>query len=232
MPAYFVCVCLLVRLAGFASDRMFHSTSDESFDLIMNVHVRAPFRLIREAAPYFRIKVRHLQSIYHHHFPIHPFMYVHGKTYIFLLLIFVLSLFARLTCAQDPSIPRSIINVSSTSGLHGSAGQANYATAKSALLGLTKTLAKEWGPAYGVRCNTVAFGIVDTRLVSPMENGQVIQLDAAAATTAATHGSDRRNNRKHMARIGIPRLAREETIKATVLKRPGTPEEAAAAILL
>lgn len=52
---------------------------------------------------------------------------------------------------------RSIVNVSSTSGLHGNVGQVNYATAKAGVVGLTKTIAKEWGP-FGVRCNTVAFG--------------------------------------------------------------------------
>jgi 3-oxoacyl-[acyl-carrier protein] reductase len=57
---------------------------------------------------------------------------------------------------------RSIINVSSVSGLHGNVGQANYAAAKAAVLGLTKTIAKEWGP-FGVRANTVAFGLIHTR---------------------------------------------------------------------
>lgn len=60
---------------------------------------------------------------------------------------------------------RSIINVSSTSGLHGNVGQANYAAAKAAVLGLTKTIAKEWGP-FGVRANTVAFGLIHTRYVA------------------------------------------------------------------
>ena len=60
---------------------------------------------------------------------------------------------------------RSIVNVSSTSGLHGMAGQANYASAKSGITGLTKTLAKEWGPL-GVRANAVAFGMIDTRMTN------------------------------------------------------------------
>lgn len=59
-------------------------------------------------------------------------------------------------------VNRSIINVSSTSGLHGNVGQVNYAAAKSAVVGLTKTIAKEWGP-FGVRANTVAYGLVHTR---------------------------------------------------------------------
>ena len=39
---------------------MLHTMPDESWDVIMKVHVRAPFRLVRAAAPYFRIKVCHL----------------------------------------------------------------------------------------------------------------------------------------------------------------------------
>jgi 3-oxoacyl-[acyl-carrier protein] reductase len=61
---------------------------------------------------------------------------------------------------------RSIVNVSSTSGLHGNVGQANYAAAKAAVIGLTKTIAKEWGP-YGVRANTIAFGLIHTRYALP-----------------------------------------------------------------
>ena len=58
---------------------------------------------------------------------------------------------------------RCVVNVSSTSGLHGNVGQANYALAKAGVVGLTKTVAKEWG-GFGVRCNAVAFGMIDTRM--------------------------------------------------------------------
>ena len=67
-----------------------------------------------------------------------------------------------LTKSQGNKENRSIINVSSISGLHGNLGQANYAAAKAAVIGLTKTIAKEWG-SFGVRANTVAFGLVHTR---------------------------------------------------------------------
>jgi 3-oxoacyl-[acyl-carrier protein] reductase len=54
--------------------------------------------------------------------------------------------------------------VSSTSGLHGNIGQLNYAAAKAAVIGMSKTIAKEWG-VFGVRANTVAFGFIQTRYV-------------------------------------------------------------------
>ena len=43
--------------AGFTYDRMLHTTPDDAWDIILKVHVRAPFRLVRAAAPYMRIKV-------------------------------------------------------------------------------------------------------------------------------------------------------------------------------
>lgn len=47
-------------------------------------------------------------------------------------------------------------------GTHGSVGQANYATAKAGVVGLTKTVAREWGP-FGIRCNALVPGFINTR---------------------------------------------------------------------
>jgi 3-oxoacyl-[acyl-carrier protein] reductase len=58
---------------------------------------------------------------------------------------------------------RKVVNVTSTSGTMGNATQANYAAGKAAVVGLTKTLAKEWGPLK-VNVNAVAFGFIETRL--------------------------------------------------------------------
>ncbi|KAF8870612.1 hypothetical protein BD779DRAFT_1664633 [Infundibulicybe gibba] len=89
----------------------------------LKIHVRAPFRLVQQAAPYFRLKPKQREH-------------------------------------------RSIINVTSTSGLHGNVGQANYAAAKAA----------EWSP-FGVRANTVAFGLTHTRSTASKEAGMTIEID-------------------------------------------------------
>ena len=55
----------------------------------------------------------------------------------------------------------SIVNISSDAGRAGSIGQINYAAAKSGLLGMTMSAAKEWSK-FGVRTNSVCFGVVET----------------------------------------------------------------------
>ena len=72
---------------------------------------------------------------------------------------------------------RKVVNVTSISGTQGNVGQANYSTAKAGLVGLTKTLAREWGPLK-VNVNAVAFGFVETRLTAtPEEAGTFEQGD-------------------------------------------------------
>ena len=113
---------------------------------------------------------------------------------------------------------RNIINVSSTSGVNGNAGQANYAAAKAAVTGLTKAVAKEWGPQFGVRVNTVAFGYILTRLTAAKELGSYV----------TTPEGDR-------VALGIPQKqvdARDSTgFKDIPLQRPGSATEAASSIL-
>ncbi|MCX6048195.1 MAG: SDR family oxidoreductase [Chloroflexi bacterium] len=112
-----------------------------------------------------------------------------------------------------PREPRCIVNISSTSGLHGNIGQANYAMGKLGIVGLTKTVAKEWGPL-GIRCNAVAFGFVDTRLTQSKAQGASIQIGEKAVA------------------LGIPEATRETAATRSPLGRPATPEEAASGILL
>jgi len=111
--------------------------------------------------------------------------------------------------------PRCIINVSSTSGLHGNVGQANYATAKMGIVGLTKTVAKEWGP-FNIRCNTVAYGFIDTRLTQAKSKGATIQVEG-----------------KQVA-LGMPDVpgAAEKKAAMIPLGRNATVDEAAGAMLL
>jgi 3-oxoacyl-[acyl-carrier protein] reductase len=67
-----------------------------------------------------------------------------------------------------------IVNVTSVSGLDGNAGQANYASAKAGLVGLTKTVAKELG-SRGITCNAVAPGYIPTDLTASLP-GDLVQL--------------------------------------------------------
>ncbi len=113
---------------------------------------------------------------------------------------------------------RCIVNISSTSGLHGNIGQANYAAAKMGIVGLTKTVAKEWG-ALGIRCNAVAFGFVDTRLTRSLEaQEEAIDIDGRELL------------------LGIPRNVRDlldhDIGQRIPLARPATVEEAAGGIVL
>ncbi len=77
---------------------------------------------------------------------------------------------AKAERGEDKEIFRKLVNVSSISGTMGNAGQANYSAAKAGVVGLTKTLAKEWGQ-FKVNVNAVAFGFVETRLTAAKEEG-------------------------------------------------------------
>ena len=109
--------------------------------------------------------------------------------------------------------PRCIVNVSSTSGLHGNIGQVNYSTAKMGLVGMTKTIAREWG-AFGIRCNAVAFGFIDTRLTQDKRASDCIDVDG------------------QQVQLGIPGKLRDTVRTMIPLGRAGRAEEAASAILL
>lgn len=93
---------IIVNNAGYTWDGVIHKMTDKQWHTIVDLHATAPFKIVRAAAPYFRVK--------------------DGE-------------------------PRNIINISSTSGVNGNAGQINYALAKAGVTGMTKTIAKEYvGP--------------------------------------------------------------------------------------
>jgi 3-oxoacyl-[acyl-carrier protein] reductase len=106
---------------------------------------------------------------------------------------------------------RKIVNVSSTSGLFGNAGQANYAAGKSGVVGLTKTVAKEWGQ-FKVNVNAVAFGFIDTRLTQAKVDENQMEIDGEKV------------------QLGIPEQMRGMASMMIPLGRPASPAEAAGGI--
>lgn len=162
---------ILVNNAGYTWDSLIHKMSDEQFQKMLDIHLIAPFRLIREAAPYLREEGK--QDI------------EAGRVHY-----------------------RKIVNVSSVAGVMGNVGQANYASAKAGLIGLTKTVAKEWA-GFNVNCNAVAFGLIDTRLTQPKEKGECVEGVA----------------------VGIPEKVRKMFEQSIPQKRAGSMREAAEGIL-
>ncbi|KAI9020985.1 hypothetical protein CLU79DRAFT_754593 [Phycomyces nitens] len=111
---------------------------------------------------------------------------------------------------------KCIINVSSTSGLHGNVGQANYATAKAGIVGLTKTIAKEWG-GFGVRANTVAFGWVDTRLTRAKESGAAIEINGQKVALGIPTGAAKAAPVNPFADIPLGRAGNADEVAGSVL---------------
>ena len=125
---------MIVNNAGYTWDSVIQKTTDEQFQAMLDIHVVAPFRLLRAAAPWLR------------------------ET-------------AKTEIEAGKTVMRKVVNITSISGLGGNAGQSGYSSGKAAVVGLTKTVAKEWG-RYNVTVNAVAFGIIDTRLTRPMESAE------------------------------------------------------------
>jgi 3-oxoacyl-[acyl-carrier protein] reductase len=108
---------------------------------------------------------------------------------------------------------RKIVNVSSISGTMGNAGQANYSAAKSGVIGLTKTLAKEWGQ-FKINVNAVAFGFVETRLTASKEGAETIEREGQEI------------------QLGIPEQMRQMASMMIPLGRGASPKEAAGGIFV
>lgn len=125
---------IIVNNAGYTWDSVIQKMTDEQWDAILDVHLKAPFRILRAAQPVIAAQVKKAKE------------------------------------AGEPIPCRKVVNISSMAGTGGNAGQANYSSAKAGVTGLTKTLAKEWG-RYNVTVNTVAFGLIKTRLTSAPAGG-------------------------------------------------------------
>ena len=169
----FGAIDIIVNNAGFTWDNVIQKTTDEQFQAMLDIHVVAPFRILRAASGWIR------------------------ET-------------AKKEIAEGPRTMRKVVNITSIAGTDGNAGQSGYSSGKSAVIGLTKTLAKEWG-RYNVNVNAVGFGLIETRLVQPMAGPVEIQ------------------GRQIV--LGVQPQALEAARKATPLGRLGTPDEAAGAVL-
>jgi 3-oxoacyl-[acyl-carrier protein] reductase len=137
---------IVVNNAGCNLNSRLERMSDDDWQRMLDIHVTAPFRILRAAAP-------HLIA----------------------------------AAAQDQRV-RKIVNVTSIA-LMGSAYQANYAAGKAAVVGLTKSLAKEWAQ-HRIAVNAVGFGSLDTRLTRPRDAGNTLpdgtQLGLSSKATAVT----------------------------------------------
>ena len=167
---------IIVNNAGYTLDAPIHKMSDDWFQRMLDIHLIAPFRVIRAAAPHLREPAKKERE-------------------------------------EGREVFRKIVNVSSTSGMNGNAGQANYSAGKLGIVGLTKTLAKEWGQ-FKVNCNAVAFGFIETRLTAAKADENVMEIDGEKV------------------QLGIPEQLRGMGTMLIPLGRAGTPEEAAGGIFL
>lgn len=165
-------VDIVVNNAGYTWDSVIQKTTDEQFRAMLDIHVVAPFRILRAASQWMREA-------------------------------------AKKESQAGTRKVRKAVNITSISGLDGNPGQAGYASGKAAVVGLTKTLAKEWG-RYNVTVNAVGFGLIDTRLIKPMDD----------AATNISIG-------EKQIHVGMQAQVREQVVKQIPLGRLGTPDDAA-----
>lgn len=168
---------IIVNNAGYTWDSTIQKMTDEQFQAMLDVHLVAPFRILRAAAEPIRV-------------------------------------LAKQDAEAGREVFRKVVNISSIAGLYGNAGQVSYSAAKASLIGLTRTLCKEWG-RYRVNVNCVAFGLIKTRLTQPIEANQAT-IDVAGRAI----------------KVGVQPHLLSTFEKMIPLGRGGTPEEAADAVYL
>jgi len=168
---------IVVNNAGYTWDSVIQKTSDEQWEAMLDIHLTAPFRLLRSAAPVLREA-------------------------------------AKADAAAGRRVVRKVVNISSVAGTGGNVGQAGYSAGKAGVIGLTKTLAKEWGRSQ-VTVNAVAFGLIKTRLT-----------DAPAGGDSTIRVGERD------IKVGIGAELLEAMESGIPLGRAGTPVDAANAVYL
>ena len=169
---------IIINNAGFTWDSVIQKMTDEQFQAVLDVHLTAPFRILRAASEHIRAA-------------------------------------AKREASEGREVFRKVVNISSVVGLGGNAGQVNYSSAKAALIGMTKTLSREWG-RYKVNVNCVAFGFIRTRMTQPL---------AADAEKVDIGG--------RQVAFGVQPALIEDLEKNQIpLGRLGTPEEAAGGVYL
>ena len=137
--AAFSRIDIVVNNAGYTWDNVIQKTADEQFQAMLDIHLVAPFRILRAASAYIRDA-------------------------------------AKKEMSEGRRVMRKVVNITSIAGTDGNAGQAGYSSGKAGVVGLTKTLAKEWG-RYNVNVNAVGFGLIETRLIQPLtEKGASIDM--------------------------------------------------------
>jgi len=120
---------------------------------------------------------------------------------------------AKKEIAAGRRVMRKVVNITSIAATDGNAGQSGYSAGKAGVVGLTRTLAKEWG-RYNVTVNAVGFGLIETRLVQPLTSGQSeIEM------------------RGHKIQIGVQQAMLDSIKSRCPLGRLGTPEDAAGVVL-
>ena len=170
-------VDIIVNNAGYAWDAILQRTTDEQWNAMLEIHLTAPFRILRAAQP-------------------------------------VIAAAAKKEAADaKPPARRSVINITSIAGLGGNVGQSGYASGKAGIVGLTKTLAKEWG-RLGVTVNAVSFGIMDTRMTGIGQDRTTVDIGGREI------------------RVGMGAELQAALASSIPLGRPGTTAEAAGAVYL
>lgn len=167
---------IIVNNAGYTWDNVIQKMTDEQWYAMIDVHLTAPFRVLRAAQPYIKQ-------------------------------------YASEEAANGIENFRKVVNISSVAGTRGNAGQVNYSAGKAGILGVTKTLAKEWG-RYKVNVNAVAFGFIETRLTTA----------AAGDSTINVEGKE--------IRVGVSEQILAMAKSMIPLGRAGTPAEAADGVYL